>query len=245
MIEKYRKLSDDGFAHHLAIVAFAVVFAVIGVGYMVAGHAQNNKKQKRPAQAQTKSVRKPAQQKKKVPTLRPDPQPAILQPITDGSADSGTGTAASASGVNGVGPPPAAKPGLDAAIIAKSKLGSGYDPKYSYASNAWCAGFATWVWRNAGVNIPHYQNASSIAAWGKKNKRWHTSKPRVGDIMIYSSIHVGIVVSSDGKNIKAVDGNWSGRVSYHQSGSDNGGPIKADYRNFYTSGVRVSGFVSP
>jgi hypothetical protein len=230
---KYQKLNARGFSHDLVLLAFVLIFAVVGVGYLVTSHAQNIKGAK-------VQVVKPKQNtvsnNSKVRVL--DPQPTIPQPIVDNSE-----AGATTSGFDGVGPTPT-HTGLNMAITAKGQLGSSNQPKYNGPDGEWCAAFATWVARYSGSGMPHLTSASSIKSWGVANRRWHTTRPRVGDIAVYGSLHVGIVVSSDGVNIKEVDGNWGNRLSYHLSGSDSGGPIKDKYSNFYTSGQPISGFVS-
>ena len=236
-MKKLKELDAKGFSHHIVMVAFVLIFSIAGVAYLVAGHAQTNKQ----AQAKAKLAKqKQAQQKKTPPKL--DPQPLTPQPISDGTSDDGTSTTASASGAGGTG---TSKPNIreNIRITTQNQLGNGN--VYKGPAGLWCASFATWVWQFVGINIPRYTSASQIRSWGIANKKWHTSKPRVGDIAVYGTVHVGIVVSSDGVNVKMIDGNWGDRVSYHLSGTTNGGPLKAPYHDFYTSGQRVSGFVSP
>jgi CHAP domain len=82
----------------------------------------------------------------------------------------------------------------------------------------WCALFATWVWRHAGVPIPSYAFTGDIYYWagGHGALLPPTATPAPGDAVLYgtgpqsvaSSVHVGIVtqVWPDGA-IDTVEGN--------------------------------------
>ena len=68
---------------------------------------------------------------------------------------------------------------------------------------AWCALFATWVWRQAGVPIPSFPFTGSMYSWAAGHSRllapWALAAP--GDAVLYgtgpqstaSSVHVGVV----------------------------------------------------
>jgi cell wall-associated NlpC family hydrolase len=68
---------------------------------------------------------------------------------------------------------------------------------------AWCALFATWVWRQAGVPIPSYPFTGTIYSWAAAHSRllppWAIAAP--GDAVLFgtgpqstaSSVHTGIV----------------------------------------------------
>jgi hypothetical protein len=79
----------------------------------------------------------------------------------------------------------------------------------------WCAYFASWVTRRAGVPLGSRGNgiasAAGIRAWAQRTGRWR-HLPRAGDIAVFSH-HVGIVVYVTGSRMTTIDGNWSNRVS--------------------------------
>jgi hypothetical protein len=70
----------------------------------------------------------------------------------------------------------------------------------------WCALFATWVWRQAGVPIPSYPFTGSIYDWAAANTRVlpPTVSPLPGDAVLYgtgpssssTSWHVGLVAQT-------------------------------------------------
>ena len=80
-------------------------------------------------------------------------------------------------------------------------------------SQAWCADFVAWVWRQAGVSFTYGDGASDINAlassfyqWGVANGHWHAAGsgyvPQPGDAVIYGlnaagtyADHVGLVGS--------------------------------------------------
>jgi hypothetical protein len=93
-------------------------------------------------------------------------------------------------------------------------------------SEEWCADFAAWVWRQAGVsfiystsdsNIDAY--ASSFYGWGLATGNWHPLssgyQPQPGDVALYGSAqagagdHVGIVVGGTANDPTVVNGDWA------------------------------------
>jgi hypothetical protein len=91
---------------------------------------------------------------------------------------------------------------------------------------AWCAHFATWTWRQAGIDIPNYGFTGDIYTWGQDRGRAHSSDTGMqpGDIVLYgtgpedtdTSVHTGVVVAvgTDGK-ITTVEGNSDNEVRKH------------------------------
>ncbi|MFF0342165.1 CHAP domain-containing protein [Kribbella sp. NPDC004875] len=91
---------------------------------------------------------------------------------------------------------------------------------------AWCAHFATWTWRQAGIDIPNYGFTGDIYTWGQGKGRTHDGDTGMqpGDIVLYgtgpdntdTSVHTGVVVAvgTDGK-ITTVEGNSNNQVSKH------------------------------
>ena len=91
---------------------------------------------------------------------------------------------------------------------------------------AWCAHFATWTWRKAGIDIPNYGFTGDIYTWGQRKGRAHSSNTGMkrGDIVLYgtgpqntgTSVHTGVVVAvgTDGK-ITTVEGNSGDKVRKH------------------------------
>jgi CHAP domain-containing protein len=100
--------------------------------------------------------------------------------------------------------PPPAPGSLRARVlaIARSQLGQRENPRGSNCTKfgpceAWCADFATWVWRHAGVtSIGRIDWVPSLVSWARQRGAWkpgYNNDPRPGDLIIFSGLHVGIV----------------------------------------------------
>jgi hypothetical protein len=82
----------------------------------------------------------------------------------------------------------------------------------------WCAAFVTWVYQQAGDNIPSIQSAREVFSWFKSHGHPTFNDPAKageGDIVVWSrgpdTGHIGIVVANDPatKTMKVVEGNTS------------------------------------
>ncbi|WP_051792387.1 CHAP domain-containing protein [Amycolatopsis jejuensis] len=105
---------------------------------------------------------------------------------------------------------------------AEGELGQGERPpgsnctRYSPVCEEWCADFATWVWRRAGITIGRIAAVSEVFRWGRQHGRAHNGhrgmKP--GDLVIYGgNKHIGIVATVHaGGTIETIEGNSSNRV---------------------------------
>jgi hypothetical protein len=113
--------------------------------------------------------------------------------------------------------------GLGAKIvgIAKSQLGTVADANncvpgkpYSICAD-WCAAFATWVWRDAGVNIPAMNYVPSVYDWAVSHGKWYgtgqlnLAKP--GYLIIFGTAtnryHIGVVDHVSGGTVYVISGN--------------------------------------
>lgn len=114
------------------------------------------------------------------------------------------------------------------------------------AHTAWCAAFASWTWRKAGVqdsSVPRTLVARAVGLWGQRNGLFHRTGPQPGDIVVWGKPanrtggHVGIVVAvhANGR-IDTVDGNYGDKVTLRKN---------IDPRTARTRSHPVSGYVSP
>ncbi|QWF81336.1 CHAP domain-containing protein [Amycolatopsis sp. CA-230715] len=118
----------------------------------------------------------------------------------------------------------------DIAKLANGEIGTGENPPGSNCTpygpcESWCAHFATWAWRKAGIDIPNYGFTGDIYTWGKQKGRAHATDTgmHTGDIVLYgtgpssvdTSVHTGIVVAASGGKITTVEGNSGDEVSKH------------------------------
>ena len=164
--------------------------------------------------------------------------------------------------------------------LAQSQVGYSTNPSNSYCdkfsaywnagtavcpagerSEEWCADFAAWAWRLAGVNFTYgYQPgdlngaAASFYEWGVDNGEWHSVSsgyvPSPGDVAVYglsfgtqiSAVHVGIVTSfpagQAGPNVVNGDGDRTG-YSVVETGTDQ---VLADAAHGDSA---LAGYVSP
>ncbi len=166
-------------------------------------------------------------------------------------------------------------------VVAESQIGYRTNPSQSYCnkfsafwragmltcqpgerSEEWCADFAAWSWRVAGVHVPYGYgsdelngNAASFYEWGVANERWHPAGDgyvaQPGDVAVYglsltssdpSASHVAIVTSDPrgqpGPNVVNGDGDQTG-FSVVESGTDQ----SVSHDGHHAS--MLSGYVSP
>jgi uncharacterized protein YukE/cell wall-associated NlpC family hydrolase len=127
--------------------------------------------------------------------------------------------------------PGSAPPNGDAAgrilDVARGELGfeegPGDENKYG-PSAAWCSSFATWVWRESGVDIPSLPFTGDVYTWGQERGLAYDAgalgQARPGDVLLFgtgpestsTSTHIGIVESVDGDQVTLIEGNSSDRV---------------------------------
>lgn len=97
--------------------------------------------------------------------------------------------------------------------------------KWGPVGQAWCAYFATSMWRAAGVDIPKYPRVSQIYDWGEHhgtayNRHELATHARPGDAILFGSSpqhpqHVGIIEKVQGHKITTIEGNSEDRVMRH------------------------------
>jgi CHAP domain len=165
--------------------------------------------------------------------------------------------------------------------FADSQVGYSTDPSNSYcnkfsaywnvgspscpgaeSSEEWCADFAAWAWRQAGVPFsygfgPDELNAAaaSFYEWGVAHGTWHSAysgyRAAPGDVAVYglslgssaSASHVAIVTSDprgqEGPDVINGDGDRTG-FSVVETGTDQ---LRADAG--HGQGAPLAGYVSP
>jgi peptidoglycan hydrolase-like protein with peptidoglycan-binding domain len=102
--------------------------------------------------------------------------------------------------------------------VAESQLGQAENPPGSNCTRfgpceAWCADFATWVWRQAGVPaIGRIAWVPDLVVWGRQHRTWkpgYNNHPQPGDMVIFSNLHVGLVERVTTRTITIIAGNTS------------------------------------
>ena len=125
--------------------------------------------------------------------------------------------------------------------------GSDFTKYTGGAKDQWCAWFASWVYKEAGLQLSS-ENEGRIAAVYEIQNIGETSssfeyhanngsyKPQPGDLAIYGTEHVNIIVNIDGSSIGGNEGGAS--YSYYDSSS-----VSKNTGNGYSS--TATGYVSP
>ena len=160
-------------------------------------------------------------------------------------------------------PAPATVPSgaaLQAAIVsaASSQIGRTNPAAYGGIGGEWCAAFASWVYRSAGLHIGVLKAAYEMGSWayaGGGTLLPPSAAPQVGDAVLFESngsskawpgtgldisniAHVNIVVSvGPGGSFKTIGGNENGAVREQ-------GPYSAANAPTWW-GQKVYGFVRP
>ncbi|MDH2430707.1 CHAP domain-containing protein [Sphaerisporangium sp. TRM90804] len=120
--------------------------------------------------------------------------------------------------------------------------GCGTGDGVQFRKSEWCADFAKYVWKNAGVTHADVAEgdggvltgwAASFKEYGTEHGTWHTRAggyaPQPGDAIVFDwdqsgdIDHVGIVTSSDGSTVYTIEGNSGDRIkanSYSRSDAD-------------------------
>lgn len=106
--------------------------------------------------------------------------------------------------------------------IARSQIGTTDDqtdycvPGKPYnICGEWCAAFATWTWRDAGVSIPFITYVPDVYNWAVANGRWteNLAAAHPGDMIIFGTAtdryHIGIVTAVSGGTVKVTSGDTS------------------------------------
>jgi hypothetical protein len=118
----------------------------------------------------------------------------------------------------------------------------------------WCADFAAWAWRQAGVGFTYGWGAADINGaaasfyrWAIAEGTWHAGgsgyAPQPGDVAVYgrsaaNASHVGIVVGNGSSGPDVVNGDWTTNGNF---------PTEVYYRANESSegGVSLVGYASP
>jgi hypothetical protein len=132
--------------------------------------------------------------------------------------------------------------------VAQSQLGQRENPAGSNCTKfgpceAWCADFATWVWRQAGVSsVGRIAWVPALVQWGKQHGTWKAgadNNPRPGDLVIFSGLHVGIVETVRSSGVITIIAGNTGTENVARRGP-------ASWFNGTSMGpAAISGYVSP
>lgn len=112
------------------------------------------------------------------------------------------------------GPAPAAQPALDGAALqaaiaqaAASQLGQANPAAYGGVGGEWCAAFASWVYRSAGLPIGVLNAAYQVGEWaqaGGGSLLPPSATPEVGDAVLFESNGSGMSWPGPGLDISNI-----------------------------------------
>ncbi|WP_218003941.1 CHAP domain-containing protein, partial [Nocardia pneumoniae] len=116
--------------------------------------------------------------------------------------------------------------GMSSAVQRAIQIAAGELGVREYAENrvnrpynindAWCASFATWAWRQAGINVPWTNKNHVRTIWSDARRMGlagSASSARPGDLVVLNNGgHIGMVVARNGNTITTIEGNSSDAV---------------------------------
>jgi peptidoglycan hydrolase-like protein with peptidoglycan-binding domain len=124
--------------------------------------------------------------------------------------------------------------GTGAAVvaIAKGEVGTRADanqcvPGKPYSiCNEWCAAFATWAWRTAGIDIPFMTYVPTVYDWAVNHGKWYgtgqLALAQPGYLIIFGTAtnryHIGIVDHVSGSTVYVISGNTTNPSNSSQWG---------------------------
>ncbi|MFJ1457299.1 CHAP domain-containing protein [Nocardia sp. N2S4-5] len=79
-------------------------------------------------------------------------------------------------------------------------------------NDAWCASFATWVWKQSGIDVDWSNKNYVPSVWSDAAKQGladsNMGAARPGDLVVFGGQHhIGVVVARDGNTITTIEGN--------------------------------------
>ncbi|NKY86414.1 C40 family peptidase [Nocardia veterana] len=85
--------------------------------------------------------------------------------------------------------------------------------------DAWCSSFATWVWKQAGIDVPWTNKNLVSAVWSDAVARRladNIADARPGDLVVFGGQnHIGVIVARNGNTITTIEGNSGDAVRQH------------------------------
>ena len=115
-----------------------------------------------------------------------------------------------------------------------------------YQPAAWCAMFVSdIIYKGAGYQeiVQHFAYCPNGVNWFKKQGRWYTSNPQIGDVIFYTNgtraYHTGLVYNVDSTYVYTVEGNTSSKSGV----VENGGAVETKkYKKSYS---KIMGYGRP
>ncbi|WP_062981818.1 CHAP domain-containing protein [Nocardia anaemiae] len=110
--------------------------------------------------------------------------------------------------------------GFAANELGVAETGTNHVNRPYNIDDAWCASFATWVWKQSGIDVDWSNKNYVPSVWSDAaNRGWadsDMSSARPGDLVVFGGQHhIGVVVARDGNTITTIEGNSGDAVRQH------------------------------
>ncbi|WP_433202872.1 CHAP domain-containing protein [Nocardia sp. CA-107356] len=104
--------------------------------------------------------------------------------------------------------------------LGVAEVGTNHVNRPYNIDDAWCASFATWVWKQSGIDV-HWNNKNYVpSVWSDAANQGladsNMSSARPGDLVVFGGQnHIGVVVARNGNTITTIEGNSGDAVRRH------------------------------
>ncbi|MEV6339403.1 CHAP domain-containing protein [Nocardia vinacea] len=110
--------------------------------------------------------------------------------------------------------------GFAANELGVAETGTNHVNRPYNIDDAWCASFATWVWKQSGIDVDWSNKNYVPSVWSDAaDKGWadsDMSSARPGDLVVFGGQHhIGVVVARNGNSITTIEGNSGDAVRQH------------------------------
>ncbi|MEV4238793.1 CHAP domain-containing protein [Nocardia sp. NPDC050408] len=104
--------------------------------------------------------------------------------------------------------------------LGVTEIGTNHVNRPYNIDDAWCASFATWVWKQSGIDVGWSNKNYVPSVWSDAaGKGWadsDMSSARPGDLVVFGGQHhIGVVVARNGNSITTIEGNSGDAVRQH------------------------------
>lgn len=104
--------------------------------------------------------------------------------------------------------------------LGVAEIGTNHVNRPYNIDDAWCASFATWVWKQSGIDVDWSNKNYVPSVWsdaaGKGLADSNMGSARPGDLVVFAGQHhIGVVVARNGNTITTIEGNSGDAVRQH------------------------------
>ncbi|MET8875123.1 CHAP domain-containing protein [Nocardia sp. NPDC004604] len=104
--------------------------------------------------------------------------------------------------------------------LGVTEIGTNHVNRPYNIDDAWCASFATWVWKKSGINVDWSNKNYVPSVWSDAASKGladsNMASARPGDLIVFAGQnHIGVVVARNGNTITTIEGNSGDAVRQH------------------------------